>query len=44
MRPDKEHAGIIIARRHPTQEVARHLLVILNAVTADEMQNQLRSI
>jgi len=38
----KTHAGVIIARRHPAQEVAQRLLVILNAVTADEMQNQLR--
>jgi predicted nuclease of predicted toxin-antitoxin system len=40
----QEHAGIIVARRHPAQEVAQHLLIILNAVTADEMQNQLRYI
>ena len=40
----KDHAGIIIARRHPAQEVAQRLLIILNEVTADEMQNQLRYI
>ena len=33
----KDHAGIIIARRHPAQEVAQRLLTILNEVTADEM-------
>jgi predicted nuclease of predicted toxin-antitoxin system len=40
----KDHAGIIIARRHPAQDIAQRLLIILNAVTADEMQNQLRYI
>jgi predicted nuclease of predicted toxin-antitoxin system len=40
----KDHAGIIIARRLPAQDVAQRLLIILNAVTADEMQNQLRYI
>lgn len=40
----KDHAGIIIARRHPAQEIVQRLLIILNAVTADEMQNQLRYI
>ncbi len=38
------HTGIIIAVRHPVHEVARRLLIILNHVTADEMQNQLRYI
>ena len=38
----KGHAGIIFARRHPAQDIVRRLLIILNAVTADEMQNQLR--
>jgi hypothetical protein len=40
----EDHAGIIIARRHSAQEVAQRLLIILYAVTADEMQNQLRYI
>ena len=40
----KDYAGIIIAGRHPAQEVAKCLLIILNEVTADEMQNQLRYI
>lgn len=34
--------GIIIAVRHPPHEIARRLLLILNQVTADEMQNQIR--
>lgn len=36
------HSGILIAVRHSAYEVARRLLLILDAVTADEMQNQLR--
>ena len=38
------HAGIIIAVRHDPYELARRLLVIINHVTADEMQDQLRYI
>jgi len=38
------HYGIIIAVRHPPYEIVRRLLLILNHVTADEMQNQLRYI
>ncbi|HEY1011070.1 MAG TPA: DUF5615 family PIN-like protein [Herpetosiphonaceae bacterium] len=38
------HAGIIIAVRRSPQELAQRLLAILNAVTADEMDNQLRYI
>jgi hypothetical protein len=38
------HSGIIIAVRHPPYEIVRRLLLILNHVTADEMQNQLRYI
>jgi hypothetical protein len=38
------HYGIIIAVRHPAHEIARRLLVILNQVTADEIQDQLRYI
>jgi hypothetical protein len=37
----REHCGIIIAARRPPYEIARRLLRILNAVTADEMENQL---
>ena len=38
------HYGIIIAVRRPPYEIARRLLTILNHVTADEMENQLRYI
>jgi hypothetical protein len=38
------HNGIIIAVRRPPREIARRLLRILNAVTAEEMQNQVRYI
>ena len=40
----QSHYGIIIAVRHPPHEIARRLLLILNQVTADEMQNQIRYI
>ncbi|HEY1390502.1 MAG TPA: DUF5615 family PIN-like protein [Ktedonobacterales bacterium] len=36
------HTGILIAVRHPAYEIVRRLLLILNAVTADEMQDQVR--
>jgi predicted nuclease of predicted toxin-antitoxin system len=38
------HDGIIVAVRRPPQEIARRLLRILNSVTAEEMQNQVRYI
>lgn len=38
------HAGIIVAVRHPAHEIVRRLLVILNAVTADEMRDTVRYI
>ncbi len=38
------HSGIIIAVRHPPYEIVRRLLLLLNQVTADEMQDQLRYI
>jgi Domain of unknown function (DUF5615) len=38
------HDGIIVAVRRPPWEVARRLLRILNSVTAEEMQNQVRYI
>ena len=40
----KTHSGIIIAVRHSPHEIMRRLLLILNRVTADEMQNQIRYI
>ena len=38
------HYGIIIAVRRPVYQMARRLLTILNHVTSDEMQNQIRYI
>jgi len=40
----QRHYGIICAVRRPPQEIAQRLLRILNHVTADEMQNQVRYI
>lgn len=38
------HGGIIIATRRKPHEIASRLLRIINAVTADEMMNQVRYI
>lgn len=38
------HYGILIAVRRPPYQIVRNLLVILNRVTADEMENQIRYI
>jgi hypothetical protein len=38
------HYGIIIAVRRPPYAIVRRLLTLINSVTADEMQNQLRYI
>ena len=38
------HDGIIVAVRRPPRDIARRLLRILNAVTAEEMHNQVRYI
>jgi len=38
------HDGIIVAVRRPPREIARRLFRILNAVTAEERQNQVRYI
>lgn len=40
----RSHCGIIIAVRRPPYEIARRLLAILNLVTSDEMENQIRYI
>jgi predicted nuclease of predicted toxin-antitoxin system len=40
----QSHYGIIIASRHTPYEIVRRLLLILNQVTADEIQDQLRYI
>lgn len=39
-----KHRGIIVAVRRPPHEIVRRLLKILNHVTANEMENQLRYI
>lgn len=40
----RTHSGIIIAvRRHP-KEMARRLLILLNSLTADEIEDQIRYI
>jgi hypothetical protein len=41
---DQHHCGIIIAVRHHPYELLRRLLIILNQVTADEIQDQVRYI
>ncbi|HKC66063.1 MAG TPA: DUF5615 family PIN-like protein [Pyrinomonadaceae bacterium] len=41
---NQTHHGIIIAVRRSPNEIVRRLLTILNQVTADEMENQLRYI
>jgi predicted nuclease of predicted toxin-antitoxin system len=38
------HYGVIFAVRRSPQEIAQRLLAILNQVTLDEMQNQVRYI
>ena len=38
---DRSHAGIIIAVRHSPYELTRRLLRLLNAITADEIENQM---
>ena len=40
----RTHYGIIIAVRRPVYDLVQRLLIILNNVTADEMQNQIRYI
>ena len=37
----RSHYGIILAVRRSPHEIVRRLLIILNHVTADEMQNQM---
>lgn len=37
----RHHAGVIIAVRRPANQLAGRLLTILNAVSADEMNDQL---
>lgn len=37
-----KHFGLIIAVRRPAHDIAKRLLALLNEVTADEVENQLR--
>jgi predicted nuclease of predicted toxin-antitoxin system len=41
---EQTHYGVIYAVRRSPQEIAQRLMVILNHVTADEMENQVRYI
>ncbi|BAZ07740.1 DUF5615 family PIN-like protein [Calothrix sp. NIES-3974] len=41
---EQKHYGVILAVRRPPQEIAKRLLAILNQVTAEEMENQVRYI
>ena len=41
---NRRHHGIVIAVRRTPHEIVARLLVVLNSVTADEMENQLRYI
>lgn len=38
----RTHSGLVIANRRPVYDLARRILILLDAVTADEMQNQTR--
>jgi hypothetical protein len=40
----RTHSGIIIAVRRPPLEMLRRPLIVLNHVTADEIENQIRYI
>jgi hypothetical protein len=37
----KTHSGIIIAVRRPPKELSRRILILLDSVTADEIENQI---
>ena len=38
---EKTHSGIIIAVRRPPKELSRPILILLDSVTADEIENQI---
>jgi len=38
----QQHCGILIAVRRPPYDLAKRVLTILNLVTADEIENQIR--
>jgi hypothetical protein len=37
----KPHSGIIIAVRRPPKELSRRILILLDSMTADEIENQI---
>jgi predicted nuclease of predicted toxin-antitoxin system len=41
---ERKHYGVILAVRRSPQDIGRRLLAILNQVTTDEMENQVRYI
>ncbi len=41
---EQKHYGVILVVRRPPQAIAQRLLAILNQVTSDEMENQVRYI
>jgi len=40
----KTHSGIVIAVRRPPKELSRRILILLDSMTADEIENQIRYI
>jgi len=38
---EQSHYGVIVAARHTPSEIVRRLLLVLNDITADEMENQI---
>ena len=40
----KPHSGIIVAVRRPPKELSRRVLILLNALTTDEIENTVRYI
>jgi Domain of unknown function (DUF5615) len=40
----RSHHGSIIAVRHPPGEIVKRVLVVLNSITGDEIENQIRYI
>ncbi len=37
----RDHAGVIVATRRPPQELVSRIVILPNALTADEIRNQL---
>ena len=40
----KPHSGIVIAARRPPKELSQRVLILLNALSADEIENTIRYI